>query len=387
MSDEPSAGSRLPSLTSLRFFLALVVVWYHMSFVSGLFDGSLQQSLGIASPFASGAVSGFFVLSGFVLTWAHRPDDRLRAFWRRRWWKIFPNHLLAWTAVLVFFAVTATEVPMPSPPGDGTGAAVANLLLVQGWIPEMSVFSGFNTPAWSIACEAFFYALFPALFVVLRKVPAQRLRRVWVALAVLIVLVPLAASAFPGPDLYDWLPLNERGLWFVYVFPPVRLLEFVLGIVTARLVLTGTWPRVGRLVVTAFLLVFFFLLPGLPAQYAMGSAMAPALAAIIARTALADIEGRARRLPRPALIALGEASYALYITHFPLMLAVRHLIGPDPDLAPGTGFAIVFGLIGLAVALSLVVYRYFESPLMRRWSGGRPPSRPQPAASAAAPAS
>ncbi|MEU6838049.1 acyltransferase [Streptomyces rubiginosohelvolus] len=387
MTNELSTGSRLPSLTSLRFFLALVVVWYHVSFVSGLFDGALQQGLGAASPFAAGAVSGFFVLSGFVLTWAHRPSDRFRAFWRRRFWKLFPNHLLAWAAVLVFFAVTTAEVPMTSPPGDSAGAAIANLLLVQVWVPYASIFSGFNTPAWSIAVELFFYALFPALLIAARRIPTHRLRGAWTVLALLIVLMPLVATAVPGPKMYDWLPINERSLWFIYVFPPVRLLEFMLGIVTARLLQTGTWPRVNRIVVTAAFLVFLAVLPALPPQYAMGSAIAPALAAVIAKTALADLEGRARLLPRPSLIALGEASYALYITHFPLMMAIRHLIGTDPNLTVGARFAIVLVVIGLSVALSLLVFRYFEGPLMRRWSSGRNTSRPQPADSVPASAS
>ncbi|MDQ0940767.1 acyltransferase [Streptomyces sp. V1I1] len=389
MPDEP-APRHLPSLTSLRFVFACAVVWFHMSFVSGIFDGPLQMGLGATEPFAAGAVSGFFVLSGFVLTWVHRPGGRARAFWRRRWWKIFPNHLLAWTAAVVFFAVTTAAVPMEAPPGQTPWAAVAGLFLVQDWVPDYDVFTGFNTPAWSISCEAFFYALFPALIVVARKIPVQRLRWVWTGLAVVIVLMPLVATAVPGRMLFDWLPINERSMWFIYVFPPVRLLEFILGMVTARLIQTGTWPRVSRLQVSLAFVAFFLLLPFVPRQYAMSSAMAPALAAVIAKTALADLEGRTRRLPRPALIALGEASYALYITHFPLMMAARHLIGPDPGLAAWEGFAFVFALIALSIGLSLVVYRYFERPLMRRFAGShrtppQPSSAPSPAPAFSAP--
>ncbi|MEU5642104.1 acyltransferase family protein [Streptomyces milbemycinicus] len=390
MSDELSYR-RLPSLTSLRFILACPVIWYHVSYVSGIFDGSLHKSLAIVSPFAAGAVSAFFILSGFVVTWVYRPGDRPASFWRRRWWKIVPNHLLAWTATLVLFAVAAKQMPMPSPPGDGTAAAVTNLFLVQDWVPDYHLYSGFNTPAWSISCEVFFYALFPALILVARKIPTQRLRPVWAALAGVIVLIPLVSAAIPGPELYDWLPINERSLWFVYIFPPVRLLEFALGIVTARLIQTSTWPRIRRRYLGIFLFVLFAALPSLPPQYAMGSAAAPALAVMIARTALADIEGRSRRLPRPALILLGESSYALYITHAPLMMAARYLVGPDPDLAPWVGFAWVLGVIAVAIPLSVVVYRYFELPLMRRWSRSRrtpTPPQPQPSStSAPAPAS
>ncbi|EFL27594.1 4''-mycarosyl isovaleryl-CoA transferase [Streptomyces himastatinicus ATCC 53653] len=378
MSDEPSPG-RLPSLTSLRFLGALLVVWYHVTYVSGIFDGSLHTSLGTVFPFASGAVTFFFVLSGFVLTWAHKPGTRAVAFWRGRACRIFPNHVLSWTATLVFFAVTTTEVPMVSAPAHDAAAALTNLFLVQDWVPDADLYSGFNTPAWSLSCEVFFYALFPALIVAARRIPTERLRRVWTALAALIFLMPLVATAIPGPQLYDWMPVNERSMWFISAFPPVRLLEFLLGIATARLIQTGTWPRVSRLTVILAFVVYIGVLPALPPQYVMSTAMAPLIALAIARTALADIEGRSRQLARPVLVSLGETTFALYVVHFPLLLAVRHAIGPDPDLSAGAGFAIVFALIAVSVALSLVVLRFVELPLMRRWARSRrtpAPGRP-----------
>ncbi|MFI8931530.1 acyltransferase family protein [Streptomyces sp. NPDC053474] len=372
MSDQPLSG-RLPSLTSLRFVFASAVVWYHVTYVSGLFDGSLQKALSATEPLAAGAVSGFFVLSGFLLTWVHRPGEHRRAFWRRRWWKIVPNHVLAWSATAVFFAVTAAPVPMTVPPAHGVGPAAANLLLVQDWVPDADYYTGFNTPAWSISCEAFFYALFPALILAARTIPARRLRHVWTALAAMVVLLPLLATAVPGPALFDWLPVNEYSLWFIYVFPPVRLPEFLLGIITARMLQTGTWPAIGRLPIGAFFVVFFSALPFLPPQYALASAMAPALAAVIATTARADLDGRARRLPHPALLALGEASYALYLIHWPLTMTVRHLIGPRPGLPPWVGFVIALALIATAVMASLAVHQCFERPLLRRFA-----ARPHP---------
>ncbi|MEU7577340.1 acyltransferase [Streptomyces sp. NPDC041068] len=385
MSGMPSSGrlpspasGRLPSLTSLRFILACPVIWYHMTFSSGLFDGSLHDALGTVFPFATGAVTGFFVLSGFVLAWVHRPDDRPRAFMRRRLWKILPNHLLGWTAALVFFAVTVAQVPVVAPPGNDTTSALTNLFLVQSWVPDADVFGGFNTPAWSISCELFFYALFPALIVLARKIPAERLRRVWLGLAAAILLMPLVSTFVPGPKPFDWFPINERSMWFIYNFPPVRLLEFVLGIVTARMLQTGTWPRVSRWAITGGFVVFVLALPALPPQYVFATAMAPMLAALIAKIALSDLEGRSQFLPRPALITLGDASYALYITHFPLMMAVRHAIGPDPDLSTGARFAVVAGMIVVSVGLSLLIHRYFELPLMRRYSKGPGDKQPSP---------
>ena len=39
------------------------------------------------------AVSLFFILSGFVLTHSARAPESARAFWLRRFFTIYPNHL------------------------------------------------------------------------------------------------------------------------------------------------------------------------------------------------------------------------------------------------------------------------------------------------------
>ncbi|MGC0419481.1 peptidoglycan/LPS O-acetylase OafA/YrhL [Embleya sp. AB8] len=366
----PTPPARLNSLTSLRFVLAGGVLTCHMAFVTKVFDGPVQQALRTTMPVATTAVSGFFVLSGFVLAWSYREGDRPRSFWRRRAWKIYPTHVLAWVATVVLFAV-ATRPPLTvTQPGHDPVVAVAGLFLLQDWVPRAGWFSSFNVPAWSLSCEVFFYALFPLLFVAARRIPVHRLRSRWAAVAVLILLLPAVSALVPGPMSLDWVPINETSLWFGYVLPVVRLPEFVLGILTARLVRAGHWPRLTPWAVYAPIVPGFLLLPVLPPQYGMAAAAAPFLAPIIAHRALADLQGTTRRMAHPVLVALGEASYALYVTHYPLMMAVRAALG-DRSFTPWAALAVVFALMASSVLLSLVVYRCYEAPLQRRWARAR----------------
>ncbi|MCX5015216.1 acyltransferase [Streptomyces sp. NBC_00555] len=355
-------------MTGLRFVLALVVVLSHVFHVSGLFDGPLQMALGGLAPLAGTAVTGFFVLSGFVLTWAHRPGDRPRAFWRRRFWKIFPNHVLGWSLAVVFFGCTGAGRVLSMETGHGSGAAVTGLFLLQAWVPDVNWFFSFNTPAWSISCEAFFYALFPALLALTMRIPARRLRAVWVAVVLVILVLPAVTGRIPGPALYDWLPVNENSLWFGYVLPPVRLPEFVLGIVTARLLQTGLLPRPTRAWSRGLPVAVLATLPFVPPQFALGAAMAAPMTVVIAGLALADIEGRSGFLARPAAVALGDASYALYLVHFPLLLLARWLAGPERTFDTWTGVPLALGLTGLSVGAAWVVYRCYERPITRAWS-------------------
>ena len=83
---------RLPSLTGLRFWAALLVVTYHLS--------RQYHRLPLVSSlvwYGRDGVTFFFVLSGFVLAWSYAgaalvPD---RVFYRRRFARVWPLHLLA----------------------------------------------------------------------------------------------------------------------------------------------------------------------------------------------------------------------------------------------------------------------------------------------------
>lgn len=369
------AGGRLPSLAGFRGLLALVVLLGHMGYLTELFNGKVQGALGTVVGLGVGLVSGFFTLSGFILTWSHRPGDQPRAFWRRRFWRIVPNYVLAWVIASVFFLLS----PAPKillPPIHDFFASIMTLGLVQCWVPNLDVCTGVNPPAWSLSSEVFFYALFPVLLVLARKIPDRRLGLVWVLMAIGVLSMPLVGETIGGPAAFSWLPMSANSIWFVQAFPPVRLLEFMLGILTARLVQTGRWPRFGNLSGgIALFVVAVLLIPHLPPLYAQGAALAIPICVMIAGTALRDIRDRPSVLSRPSMVLLGDASYALYILHFPILLIGRAIFSGTYS----TGVAVVILLLLMAVAqvFAILVHRYFETPLARRWSRARP-KPPQP---------
>ena len=94
----PPAGSsavRLDALTGLRWWAAFMVFLFHMRVFAPL-PGPL------AAVFDQGylGVTFFFVLSGFVLTWAIRPGSRTRDFYQSRFARIYPLYLATWAAAV-----------------------------------------------------------------------------------------------------------------------------------------------------------------------------------------------------------------------------------------------------------------------------------------------
>jgi peptidoglycan/LPS O-acetylase OafA/YrhL len=69
-------------------------------------------------------------------------------------------------------------------------------------------------------------------------------------------------------------------------------------------------------------------------------------------------------LSGPAMIRLGEASYALYVLHWPLWDWVTRIFpAPAPDAPARLPFFLAY--LGLAIVLSLLASHFLEQPTRR----------------------
>ncbi|GAA0449962.1 acyltransferase [Streptomyces olivaceiscleroticus] len=374
-----SPGQRppaLPSLTGVRFFACGTVVLAHVLAVSRIFsDAQLQLALGGLVPLATNAVTLFFVLSGFVLTWAASPGDTARRFWRRRAAKVLPNHVVTCTAAAVLVALYGVQAELSSAHGSWHPlAVVANLFLVHVWLPDGDFILAAHPVTWSLACEALFYLLFPVLILVVRRIRPARLP-VWaLATAAATVCVPSLSLLLAGPPFDPQVPVSELQFWAAYVFPVSRLPEFVLGMLLARLVAEG-WrpPRLRYGVPTLFLVVVVGL--ALPPVFVFGPLSAGPAGLVTAALAVRSLGAEPFWLERPWLVALGRRTYACYISHFVVVMYVRQYV-----TGPGTSFGVPVALAyaALMVVLSALVawalYRFVECPVMARLAPPRAPA-------------
>ena len=364
----PTRLPRLDALTGLRFWFAFLVVCHH----------SLQHWFGPriypVADFGYIGVDFFFVLSGFVLTWSWRREVGARRFWWNRVARIWPLHLTTLVLALVF---VADQVSRP-----GLLATIANLLLVQAWVPDQHVYFGYNAVAWSLSCEVFFYLCFPLLA---RGVNALSAR----ARTGLVMAVVLALTVYPGVLSLTVAPRDFSGWeWTTYVAPLWRLGEFVVGIVAAMALRDGWRPRVRgwqALAMAAALaggLLALGLhdghLPNRPFVEVVGMLV---VAAVILTVAADELRGRGRLLRSPVMVALGAASYALYLCH---ALLFGWLVARMPQV--GDGIMRVVGwssYVALALAVAFALHHLVEVPserwLRRRGQTRRPvaPAYPQ----------
>ncbi|WP_051106129.1 acyltransferase family protein [Streptomyces hokutonensis] len=367
----------LPSLTGLRFFAAMLVFLVHTSLLSDPIRPTVPISFfadqDIAEPLADFfrpaggiGVSFFFVLSGFVLTWSSVPGERVTAFWRRRALKIYPNHIVTWALVMWLFAAEYTPLH----------AWLANLFLVHSFIDRPDTWASVNGPAWTLCSEMFFYALFPLFILLVRRIAERWL---WLSAAGMvagIAGVTLVTRFIPGGSTTPLFNLTMDQQWFSYAFPPPRLFEFVLGMILARIVAAGLWPRIGLLPSLAVFAAGYWAAIAAPDPYDFSLTTIVPVGMILCAAASADLRGAGGWLGGRTMVWLGNVSFGFYLVQGLVIFYGR------PEVLGGRTFGTA-AAIGLLIALFLVdllagwlLYSLVEQPVMRRW--GRSRKRPAP---------
>jgi len=264
------------------------------------------------------------------------------------------------------FAYTAISghVKVPGPLGH-----VAELLLIQAWVPDNQVYAGGNGVTWSLSVEMFFYLVFPFAIVGLRRL---RGRGVAVTAAVTLALMaglPLIVS-LAGLSTYSSLYY-----WLFFVFPPYRFGEFLLGMLLARAMVLG-WrapaPVLACLAAAAgiagvtWAMTAFTVSTGTPVARPFVALLAiPFFALLLCAAATRDQRPGAWCLGSKVLTRLGEWSFALYLVHAEAMVVTARY---GWWVNPGGlwGLAGLLAFLALVIAAAAALHYLVEKPVERR---------------------
>jgi len=355
---------RLHAVTGLRWWAALAVLGHHLLNVTTVpapLTAVLQQ--GVLG------VTFFFVLSGFVLVWSMRPGVRPREFYRRRFARIYPLHLVTLLLALpVFYSFHPSPEQWWVKPVS-VGVLALSVPVLQGWSRDPTVMYSGNPTAWTLTLEAFFYTLFPFLALALRRTGRRGAGLVVVGLLTLAGALRALTQLDPG----GWV----AGL----PFPVLRVDEFALGMALAWAMRLGWRPRLSPSLVAlvgAGWFALYLALGGEHPHLPVARAFAPYLpeivmalcGAMIVATAVAELRGRARWLGWRPVVVLGEWSFALYLVHSMLIYVVLGTVG---RLAAGPASLLgSLALLVASVAAAAVLHVAVERPLERRLRGRSP---------------
>ena len=358
----PIAGLRLPhrhfnALDLSRLLAAVAVLFWHYQhfFVApGWVDFHLDRAREPLYPWLSflydhgaDAVQYFWAVSGFVFAHVYLADPSARGrFWLARVARLWPLHLLTLVLVAVMQGlVLARWGGYYIYEWNDARHFALSLFLAHYWGFQAN--QSFNGPSWSLSTEIVAYAAFWLLLPALRR--PKSIMPLLVALAVLGATGWLLLRGVPDKDVIACVFYFFAGVAFYAAMlrglvAPRALIPLALGLVAVAVManLGGAAPFFIRL---------------------------PSIFAILALAVGIDHLDRHGRLRFGK--ALGDASYGIYLWHFPIQLALILLLPNVRAMAHQPSFLVFF--VGAACLAGLASHRWIERPA-QRWVmrlGGR----------------
>jgi peptidoglycan/LPS O-acetylase OafA/YrhL len=309
------------------------------------------------------------MLSGFVLTIAYGRKlvdgtiDR-RRFFIQRVARVYPGYALA-LALMLPLALVHRWGEISVAFGDESlrhklVTGVAHATMTHVLVPRLV--GSWNVPGWCVSVEMWFYVFFPLAVTWLLARRARAAVAVMAGAFAVTVAMSIAYTVL-RPD-GEVATIESSGFWLVlFKFTPyTRWTEFLFGVALGALWLHLPDERRGRrfatpLVAGAALIGLAILLQGDRIPYTMlhNGTLLPLYGALVWGLMLGDGPLHRALAFRP-LVAVGNASFVLYILQLPLMQWMYVVAGRRTD-AP-----FVAAALAVVVAASLLLHRFYEKP-------------------------
>lgn len=331
---------KISQITFTRFLAALAIVISHFNK-----DMFVYKTDYIADIFlkANVGVSYFFILSGFIMIVAYHKKQKIEylEYYKNRFARIYPLYVLG----LLLYLVTRYS-------GFSVGNALLYLLGLQSWIPGKAMI--LNFPGWSISVEFLFYLIFPVLY---NYFYSKKNKSIWIAAIVLWVVTQVFSHLFVASPSYKG-PHTESHE-FLYYFPLMHVSEFLVGNLAGLFFINNFKQRNYDIPVILIFAAIMIALIFVPLFYHNGLMAVLFIPLIIL---LSRNNGFVTKLfSLKPLEYLGEASYAVYITHIPVLYILRELLKWEKyKLDINTIFWIYLLIL---VLMSILFYQFIEKPL------------------------
>lgn len=347
------AGQRL-DIQGLRMVAVLTVFANHLwGWPSGGFIG----------------VDVFFVISGFLITsnLLRTAETNGNVSFRQFYWNRVRRIVPAATVVLLLTCVAAYMVFLPFRAEQvGIDAIWAFVFLSNWWfgIQGTDYFTADNAVSpiqhyWSLSIEEQFYFVWPALifivgvFVVRRAWTHSHRLRIASAVMVTIVAASLGWAIWQSATSPTWAYFDTFArVWELGTGALLATTAVQLARIPQPVKPVLSWGGLGLIAASLFLIGAGT--AGFPAPWAL----LPVIGAAMVITAGIGEEPEYQAFLRnPVSGYIGDISYSLYLTHWPIIVIAAALMDG------GTSYTLV--VIGLAFGLAILSYHFVENPLRR----------------------
>jgi len=348
-------GNR-PPLTGVRALCMIPVVMYHSDFST--------------LPGAWAPLQVFFVLSGFLITAMlaseGRRNDRisLSGFYSRRIVRLLPPLLFTVALMAVYASFTHVADASQRLWGDGLSAMTfSDYRQALGHAP----FFGYLAQTWSLAVEEQFYIIWAVLMVI---AVATHRRRLAYGFAIAGMVLSVADRLYLTYTAPHFTHVVFTRIYYAF---DSRADALFVGCLLGLLATDGyfsQWKgqsirllKVAAIAASVFLVWILFYAPlwqkNLVTWWLPLTSLASAV--ILVYFVICPVSLGSRFVGLGVLVFLGELSYAIYLIHFPVFLALQ----PGPDGTHWSFWPTEILRLGIVFGLACISWFLVERPLLR----------------------
>lgn len=329
----------------LRAVASILVVHAHAAGPAGLALGWVDGANG---------VDLFFVISGFIISYVVYLDAD--QFMTRRLIRIVPIYWISTVALFLLVVMMPTVFRT-------TSSDVELLIRSLLFFPDPSALhadDGMLHPTlgggWTLNYEMYFYTMFWFGLFISRK---------WAGLIAMAILGTVIAVV----NLTD---LDESRVAHFYGYPIV--IEFMFGIVAFQIVRYAEdhplrkYPAVQKAVLALGVAAGLACLAFRTEIFGSGprwfQAGIPSFVVVVCAVLLESVHDT--KVTNKIAVLVGDASYVLYLLHAYIVFGVIRLVVGKRTFSEPVGQLVVLGLMAISALAAVLVYRYFEQPILKR---------------------
>ncbi|PRD52188.1 peptidoglycan/LPS O-acetylase OafA/YrhL [Phyllobacterium myrsinacearum] len=334
---------QLKSLQQGRGLAAMAVVAFHLSLLlqeprylgkAILLDFTHRGNLG---------VDFFFVLSGFIIVFAHQGDidhpRQVADYLMKRLIRLFPVY---WLYTAIFCTLVGLGFGSAAIFPETSGNWISTIFLIRLDSFELPI-----TPAWTLIHEAAFYLVFATL--IFNRKLGVLVMVAWIIAGGIVFQYP--NEGFRSPLTTYFSPLN-----FNFI---IGMAAFYLWKTSRYQALKIAFPAGLALLVITYVIESNWL----PYEYVQ-IAYAVSFGLLIAGAAAWEADGfPASRFRLLSLI--GDASYTIYLTHLAFLGLIAKFLTKVSGLVPINSYVFYFVAFVAAVFSGCILYLFVERPLLK----------------------
>lgn len=341
--------NKIYSLQAMRGAAALAVVLLHAMESSLIFAGSVDQSIVNYFNYGLLGVDFFFVLSGFIIFSSHVNDlddiSSLKKYVVKRLVRIYPPYLpvsIAYILIIIF-------VPSISENGNDYGLVSSLLLIPTSKEPALG-------PAWTLVYEMMFYFIFIIWFI-------DRPKFKYFMLSWFVAILVFNAYVEIDYDNKSHEFINDS-ISIIKHFLSKLNIEFMVGILCAYF--CGykylNYKYLSIFIGLCLIVYFGITISSDHASIKHNSVFfGIAFAFLIYGIVALEINNLIK--VSKGMVLLGDASYAIYLIHYPVVSIVSRVVGRFfnvHSVAINISICVVF-----SVLIGIAYHKIFEKPVIR----------------------